>query len=167
MPAVFEEVSTLIKQTLGEQVKHPTRTIECMSMLETAAEKWVALTRRVVSNERGGEHKKQALVRHIYDLYVMTKCMVLGDNFMNLVASIAHEDRKHYRGHSEFYFNEPIKAIKQSLKDLRENNEWSESWRRFTETMVYGEVPSYDDALNALEQLSKRALLGLIRDFKK
>ena len=42
--------------------------IDCVSLDETAIEKWVGLTRRIVAIKRGYHPDDETLIRHVYDL---------------------------------------------------------------------------------------------------
>ena len=61
----------LISHVFGNKVNFPQIDLLCMSITETAAEKWVALTRRVATISQREHYYDQDLVRHIYDLYMI------------------------------------------------------------------------------------------------
>ena len=48
-PVENKNVTTLIRQILGDAIPHTEKSIECITVPETAADKWVALTRRVAN----------------------------------------------------------------------------------------------------------------------
>ena len=75
-------ISSLVSQVLGKHIATESKAITCISVLETAVEKWVALTRRVASIERGYRHKSKkdmTLVRHLYDLYMIHRANKFND----------------------------------------------------------------------------------------
>lgn len=154
-PTVKCSVTTLIKKTLGEKVNHPAVDVNCMSISETAAEKWVALTRRIATAEQRTHYYDQALVRHLYDLAMINKHFPLaGTDFVQLASEIVESDREHFKTHSDIYHQDPISAIQLSLTELCNNPKWQENWDSFMNTMVYGEKPSFEAAIENLELLS-------------
>jgi hypothetical protein len=62
-------VSSMIRVTLGnEYSNHGYFPVACVSLDETAAEKWVALSRRIVDAKQTLRDLDKDLVRHLYDL---------------------------------------------------------------------------------------------------
>lgn len=150
-------ISSLIDESLkSSEILHSCK-IECLNSEETAAEKWVALTRRVAYAMRFPEKKedeKNALVRHVYDLYVISQQNKLGDNFFHLAESIMHEDKEKYKSQHPEYYSHPIDEINYSIQSLR-NKDFKDYYDNFLESMVYGEhAPSYTDALSLIEKIS-------------
>jgi len=66
-PTINLPITTLIKNTLGNDIQHPEKSMECVSITETAAEKWVGLTRRIATIKSRKYYNDSSLVRHIYD----------------------------------------------------------------------------------------------------
>ncbi|MCF6808581.1 nucleotidyl transferase AbiEii/AbiGii toxin family protein [Thiotrichales bacterium 19S9-12] len=159
LPMVNHMITPLIRQTFGDKVKLPEINVVCMSITETAAEKWVALTRRIATISQCEHYYDQDLVRHIYDLYMIQSKYLLDKlDFTKVVKSIVENDRLHFKKHSDLYYQNPITAIKQSLNELETNPIWSENWSLFIDTMVYGEHPSYQVAIKNLKTLSEIAI---------
>ena len=158
-PTVERTVTSLIRQTLGEKIAHPEVSVQCMSIPETAAEKWVALTRRVATMEQRKHYYDQALVRHIYDLTMINRNHPLKEtDFAKLVGEIVEGDRQHFKTHSDIFHQDPIKAIQHALHELEHNPMWRENWENFMDTMVYGDKPTYEDAMKVLKSISAVAL---------
>lgn len=74
-------VTTLIKQTLGDKVDHAEFSVSSVAIIETAAEKWVGLTRRVATSTHRKHYQDANLVRHLYDLYRINKLGYFTDEF--------------------------------------------------------------------------------------
>ena len=158
-PVAKRKITLLIRQTLGDQIDHPEVEVTCMSIAETAAEKWVALTRRVATAQEREHYYDQALVRHIYDLAMINRhCPLKEGSFAALAAQIVETDKKHFKTHSDLCHQNPIGAIEFALSELATNPVWKQNWQAFMDTMVYGDKPTYGDALKNLESLSKLAL---------
>ncbi len=160
-PVVGKVISTLVRETLGERIQHASAEVECMSISETAAEKWVALTRRVITAKEKDRYYSQALVRHIYDLHMIDKHSPLGEEFTDLAVKVVEGDRNHFKKHSNLYYADPVKAIKHSLSELEENLDWQSAWNAFIEAMVYGDKLTYEEAMETLRALSELVLKSL------
>ena len=158
-PTVNLPITTLIKQTLGELVNHDEKPIECVSILETAAEKWVALTRRIATIKFRSHYRDSNLVRHLYDLYQIHQTGALTGQFAELAASIVLDDQKQYKNHNPDYLNSAADEIKRSIDILNNDPAWKESWTMFIEDMVYqADKPTYSEVLDNLMTLSSIAL---------
>ena len=156
LPSIERTITTLVRQTLGEKIDHPEFLVEVMSMMETAAEKWVALTRRVATMAHRQAYEDQSLVRHLYDLYQMNKHGALTEPFSELVAKIIQQDREQFKTHNLKYYEDPKLEIRRALEELRDDPKWRKYWDEFIQTMVFdAEKPTYDSALkNFLKQSS-------------
>lgn len=128
--------------------------IECVSVTQTAAEKFVALTRRLMG-EAGlaPQDRDKTLVRHIYDLHV-----IRGHYDPNEVAILAAEIMPHDAeifGHKqEAYKADPLKQTRLALEVLGTDPHYRQTYGAFARDMVYGDVPSYDDALKTLREIA-------------
>ncbi|MCH9770416.1 MAG: nucleotidyl transferase AbiEii/AbiGii toxin family protein, partial [Gammaproteobacteria bacterium] len=86
-------ISSLIKLTLGEKCAHASFPVTCLNLDETAAEKWVALTRRIAETERRKPRANDKhLVRHLYDLYHLKKHNYLSGQYKKIIAKIMQRD---------------------------------------------------------------------------
>ncbi len=65
----IKPVTTLVRQVFGDKVEHLEFSVKSVAVIETAAEKWVALTRRVATSKHRSHYRDTNLVRHLYDLY--------------------------------------------------------------------------------------------------
>ncbi len=155
-------VTTLIKQTLGDKVEHPECPVSSVAIIETAAEKWVGLTRRVATSAHRKHYRDPNLVRHLYDLYRINELGYFSDEFNSLVSRIVLDDRKHYKTHNNDYYRDPISEIKRAVDELHQSTEWHTNWDKFVETMVFAkEKPSYDDVLGNLHEKTETVLCEL------
>lgn len=142
--------------------------LECIAVEETAVEKWVALTRRVAQVTRCPTNKKEnnknALVRHIYDLFMIAQENKLGDNFVSLAKEVVHEDKNKYKMQHAEYFSNPIDEINYSLKLLK-GSEFKNHYENLIEAFVYEESPpKYADALKLVEKISSQVVHILSSD---
>lgn len=162
LPTLNQPVTTLIQQTLGETVQHPIMEINCVSPLETAAEKWVALTRRVATMDYRAYYQDVNLVRHLYDLYRIEKNgYYFDESIANLITTIVEGDRQQYKNHNPAYFANPAQEIRRALQTLKGNKLWPDHWEKFMVQMVFGEKPSYADVVDNFINKSEKILCSL------
>lgn len=125
---------------------------KCVSIIETAAEKWVALTRRIMAIERGYESDDKTLIRHVYDL-----CAIKDINQVDtsLVNEIIEQDKNVFKNQHVEYMQDPDQEIRKSLNLLKSSKLWEERYHDFMETMVYDldDSLTYKDSVERLEQI--------------
>lgn len=153
---LVKTITTLVRQTLGPKVPHAEFEVEVMSLPETAAEKWVALTRRVASMTRNNAYEDASLVRHLYDLYKIQQSAPLPPAFGGLVKSIIQQDQLQFKSHNPVYYENPAVETQRALSVLKQDSQWQQHWNDFLSTMVFNnENLPYDLALNTIERLGK------------
>ena len=158
----LKSINSLVFQSLPDKIQEDTKALLCVKPLETAAEKWVALTRRVASIVRGYSHQDYTLVRHLYDLYQLYQKDQLSEAFNNLVPLVIKQDQKHYGNQYPEYQQDPFYEITLALNHLYHTKQWHESWSEFTKAMVFRQqAPRYQEAIQSFKIISH----NLIKDF--
>jgi biotin operon repressor len=156
---IFKPVTTLIRQILGNKIEHPEFLVNSVALIETAAEKWVALTRRVATSTYRKHYRDPNLVRHLYDLYQINKKGLFSDEFKYLVPRIVEKDREQYKFHNEHYYQNPTNEIKRAIEILETEKQWRDDWEQFVEIMVFSEEKlSYVEVLENLKDKTAIAL---------
>lgn len=159
----IKKVTTMIKQILGEQIEHEEYPVNSMAVIETAAEKWVGLTRRVATSKYIDHYKDPNLVRHLYDLHKINEMNYINEQFAVLLPKIVLADGRHYKNHNHSYFENPIGEIKRAVDELVVSKEWHDNWDRFVEVMVYSKnKPTYQDVLSSFLQITEKGLRSLL-----
>lgn len=157
LPSSILSINSIIQDTLNNITISKDCSLECASVEETAVEKWVALTRRIAyavryQNKEMSIHS--ALVRHVYDLFIISKENKLGEEFVSLAKQVIDSDKLKYQKQHQEYFNNPIEEIKFSLLQL-EKPEFQNFYVNLIESLVYdGLAPSYINALKLLNKIS-------------
>jgi hypothetical protein len=149
-------IITLVEDTLENVVILPNSAITCISAAETAVEKWVGLTRRIIAIERTYHYDDKTLIRHVYDLNAITQFNGIESNFCALAKIIIQHDSKQFKNQHPEYATDPSSEIKQSLVLLKSKPIWKERYQEFIEAMVYDSLPApkYENAINILEHIS-------------
>lgn len=155
-PLQKKPVTSLIQETLGPIVNHGEKHIDCVSIIETAAEKWIALTRRIANIDYRGFKKSDAhLVRHIYDILSIYKKIGFDTLFYTLIAKIMSEDQENYKHHNLSYYEKPLIEINRALKNLQTDPAWEKHWEHFNDSMVYDKQKiSYEEAISVFSEQS-------------
>lgn len=152
-------ITSLIQQTLKDETYDLAKALLCANVTETAADKWVAFTRRAATIARGYRKHDNTLVRHLYDLYMLDQQQVLDKRFHLLATDIMIDDQQQYKMHSLDYANDPIQETQFILEELEQKPIWREDWQNFTSAMVFqGKAPDFDDALKTLNRLSEEII---------
>lgn len=158
---VKKNITTIIKKTLHDKVDHPSTEVECISIIETAAEKWVALTRRIANIIYRSNYNDPSLVRHLYDIYYINQdnSLIKNNNFNALIAEIIKHDKDMFKTHNNAYYQNPANEIKRALTELETNNIWQKNWDEFTNAMVFGkDVPSYQTVITVFSKISQEII---------
>lgn len=134
-----------------------------MRIEETAIEKWVGLTRRIIAIERNYHADDDTLIRHVYDLNSIKQAEKIQEAFFTLANTIVKTDAQQFKTQHPEYFDNPSAEINQSLSLLKNKPLWKNRYQNFIETMVYERdtVPNYDRAIESLEGISERVIQQL------
>jgi predicted nucleotidyltransferase component of viral defense system len=153
-------INTIIEDVIETIAIFSPLPIDCVSADETAIEKWVGLTRRISAIEREHHYDDATLVRHIYDLHAIKQADRIHTTFFDLAKIIVSSDATQFKNQHPEYFNDPATEIRQSLKILKNSEQWKERYQKFIDSMVYDKtaMPDYDNAIQSLEIVSTKII---------
>jgi len=156
-------IRTLIEENFDIEAISGSLLTPCVSCEETAIEKWVGLTRRIMAIERGHYQEDPTLVRHIYDLNAINKNNRINDSFFNLALTVIIKDAKQFKNQHPEYAANPGTEITHSIEILKNKPIWESRYRQFIETMVYDRVspPDYKSGIQTLENISSKVIESL------
>ena len=145
-------VTSFIAEAYGRGPELPT--IACSSVLETAAEKLVALTWRAGSELAGLRDKRDpTLVRHIYDLH-----MIREHYDAEAVAALAHEvmlaDAKTRGDNFPAWQKDPLGETLRAIEGIPKDKVFTDGYANFQRDMVYGDKPDFNSAIGTLNMLA-------------
>jgi predicted nucleotidyltransferase component of viral defense system len=148
-------ISSMIKVTLGDkECTHRYFPVPCVALNETAAEKWVALSRRIVDANQTPRDSDKHLVRHLYDLYQLHQQNWLSDDYYLVRERVLEKEQAMFGSGSPDNLRTKIAS---ALQHLRSDKKWKEHWQFFLEQMVYqSEKPGFEEAIVAVEELNCR-----------
>lgn len=127
--------------------------IQCVDVAETAADKFVALTRRVAEERHLGDERDRSLLRHVYDLYRIRPHIKL-DKVKPMIGSIMESDRKTRSRKFPAYANNPQAVSRSSIQALTDDGSYAEEFDVFQRDMVYGERVSLANCLPVLQEFA-------------
>jgi predicted nucleotidyltransferase component of viral defense system len=156
-------VKTIIEDVLKEMTLFVPPRTPCITVEETAIEKWVGLTRRVMATERKYDPDDPALVRHIYDINAIKQANLINDNFFTLAKDIVHSDAMQYKNRHPEYAVNPVAEIRESLSLLKNKFTWKEHYQKFLTGMVYDHSTAikYEEAVSIIEEISEKVIEGI------
>ncbi len=141
---------------VAEALKHPAEVpkIACVSISETAAEKFVALTRRIGAElaDAGGP-RDPTLVRHLYDLHVM-RAHYDSAEVASLARAIMLDDVKAYGHQFPAYRKDAIRETLRAVEGLATDPIFADRYAAFARDMVYGGSIIYEDCLGTINELA-------------
>lgn len=159
-PLLLPTVPKPIRSYVAEALEQPPEIedIPCVAVDETAAEKFVALTRRIAAERAEGPKRDQTLLRHVYDLHQLRGDLDLA-RLRSLLRDVLRREGENRGGHPPHFGENPVAVSRAAIHLLREGGSYARDFEAFVRDMVYGPKPALEDCLDTL-----RVLLGLITD---
>jgi predicted nucleotidyltransferase component of viral defense system len=144
-------VSSFVAQARGAAAE--VSSIQCVDVTETAADKFVALTRRI-GEERHKQHTRdRSLLRHIYDVYRIRSHLDL-DEMRPLIGEILESDRQSRSGGFYAYAQNPQAVSRDVIEMLAKDTSYADAFESFQRDMVYGDRIALHDCLPVLRELA-------------
>jgi len=130
--------------------------IPCVSIVETVAEKFVALTRRAGAElaDAGGP-RDSTLVRHVYDLHVL-RAHYDASKVVTLAQMIMGADAEAYGHQFPAYRDNPIAETLRAVSGMAADPSFARRYALFERDMVYGEAVEFETALSSVASLASR-----------
>jgi len=164
LPTVMKPVASFV----SEAHKRPSEidAIECTCLAESAAEKLIALTRRIAMEAAGVAPAVDAtLIRHVYDLH-MLKDKIDTAQVIPLAAKVALSDGQMAKNRHPAYLSHMTRETLNAVAILNNTPVHRENYQKFMDEMVYGEKPSFDQAMQTVSDLANK-LCGEVRKHVK
>jgi predicted nucleotidyltransferase component of viral defense system len=153
-PAIELSVSSFI----SEAFKRPPEIAEisCVSLAETVAEKFVALTRRAGAElADAGNPRDPTLIRHIYDLHAV-RAHYNPAVVMALAREIMLTDVEAYGHQFPAYRENPVGETLRAVSGLAQDVRFANAYALFLRDMVYGDVQSFETAFATIQVLGNQ-----------
>ncbi|MDN3277841.1 nucleotidyl transferase AbiEii/AbiGii toxin family protein [Frankia sp. RB7] len=150
--AVEKPVISFVAEAYGREAELPK--IACSSVLETAAEKLVALTWRAGSELAGlREERDPTLVRHIYDLHMTREAYDI-EQTAALALEVMKADAETRGDRFPAWKKDPLGETLRAIEGIPKDNVFVEGYANFQRDMVYGDKPDFATAMTSLNTLA-------------
>jgi hypothetical protein len=154
-PTVIRPVSSFVAEAMNRPPE--VAEIACVSIVETAAEKLVSLTRRTAMEMAGVSRDiDETLVRHIYDLHMM-RGLIDPAEVAALAGAIAEADARQFAHQHPAYAADILGETRKALAALRTDPIHRSRYGDFVIAMAYGERPEFEIALGTVVALAEQA----------
>jgi predicted nucleotidyltransferase component of viral defense system len=141
---------------VAEAFKRPSEVpaIACAAIVETAAEKFVALTRRAGAELADVQRRRDpTLVRHIYDLNAIREHYDPAD-VIALVREIMPSDADMYGHQFPAYRADPLTETLRAVDAIAADADFVSGYANFQRDMVYGQTADFETAIATLKSLA-------------
>lgn len=149
-------VRSFVAEAFGRQPE--VESIRCVSVPESAAEKFVALTRRVAEHRSMQVDFDPTLVRHVHDLHKLAATISLPE-FAALVAEVMAAEREGYGKRFPAYLSDPMAASLSAIDALRSDPVYRRCFGEFQREMVYGAEVDWEDGLATLAAMAEASVM--------
>ncbi len=151
-PPVDLPVRSFVAEAFGRDAE--VERIACVSITQTAAEKFVALTRRIAAEIAGaGGPRDAADIRHVYDLHLTRDHYELGD-VAALARTVMEADAELFGHQHPDYRDSPLTQTVRAVDALQTDPEFERRYAAFCQSMVFGERPDYRDCVATVSALA-------------
>lgn len=123
--------------------------------METAAEKFVVLTRRAGAELAGAQRDPDpTLVRHIYDLHMIRQHYDSADVAV-LARDIMLADAATYGNQFPAYRDDPLAETLRAVDGIAADPGFAQNYATFQRDMVYGAAADFETAIATLQTLAE------------
>ncbi len=130
--------------------------IDCASITETAAEKFVSLTRRTAMEMAGlSRVPDPSLVRHIYDLHQVREHIEHAE-LAALARTIAAQDAQEFAHQHPAYQHNIVAETHKAVAFLNNDPAVAARYDSFVAAMVYGDQSLFRDAMATVSAMAAR-----------
>jgi len=149
LPTVDLPISSFVAQARGDAPE--IEKFPCAAIEETAAEKFVALTRRIGEERALKLNTDHTLQRHVYDLNRIHQRTPV-DEAAKLAREIMLEDAKTRAGKFEAYGEDPLAETLSAIEALSDGAEYPPLFDAFQASMVYGDAIQFEAGIAILHK---------------
>jgi len=123
--------------------------IACVSILETAADKFVGLTRRAGAELAGVDEPDPTLVRHLHDLHMLREHYDPAD-VVAVARAVMRGDAEAYGNQFPAYRENPLRETLRAIEGLAADPGYARRYAEFQRLMVYGAKVEYSTCIGTL-----------------
>jgi hypothetical protein len=150
-------VTSFVSEANKSEAEIPS--IACVSLVEIAAEKFVALTRRSGAAFAGLEALDPTLPRHVYDLSRLDG-QYDAEDAASLALEIMTDEAVTRGGEFPGYLANPLRETLKAVATMAVHGPFSAQYSSLMEDMVYGDKPEFKDAMVIVQNFADRVRIG-------
>ena len=147
LPTVNCSISSFVAE--AKKAAPEIASFPCIDVVETAAEKFVALTRRIGEERSNKYDPDDTLLRHIYDLTHIHRTLPV-HSVAGLARTIMLADAETRGDKYPAYRADPLAATREAIAALKSEEDYAQRFDSFQSEMVYGEAVTYSDGMAML-----------------
>jgi predicted nucleotidyltransferase component of viral defense system len=147
-------VSSLVNQFTQQPPEIPS--MPCLNLAETAADKMAALSWRVMGKEPDAERYDPRIIRHLYDLSYLAPKVINNPQWLDLSYRTIARDLETRDRELANLIESPEELLSKLIEKLTGNKLYQNHYQDFVETVAYGESPTFQEAIAALNSLTTR-----------
>jgi hypothetical protein len=146
---------------VAEALRRPPEiaSIACVSIVETAADKFVGLTRRAGAELAGLDEPDPTLVRHLHDLHALRAHYDTAE-VIALAREVMLADAEAYGNQFPAYRENSVRETLRAVEGLAANPAYALRYGEFQRLMVYGDGGEYTARLTLSESYRSSSLLS-------
>jgi Nucleotidyl transferase AbiEii toxin, Type IV TA system len=152
-PPVERPVTSFVAEALRRPPE--VASMSCVSILETAADKFVGLTRRAGAELAGLDEPDPTLVRHLHDLHALREHYDQAE-VIGLAREVMLGDAEAYGNQFPAYRENPLRETLRAVEGLAADPGYARRYAEFQRLMVYGNEVEYAACIGTLKELSGR-----------
>jgi len=132
----------------------------CVTVNSVAIEKFVSLLRRTALHSRDGDRADdQTLIRHVYDLHLISNSLDAPDNLQNLVEQVIDIDKKQFGNQHIDFVVDAKNELRYGLSLLLEQPQHEARYKQFIGPLVYHPSPDdWHEAISTVQSLAEKWL---------
>jgi predicted nucleotidyltransferase component of viral defense system len=153
-PLLLPDISLPVASFIAEANQRPAEVlaIGCVSVAQTVAEKFVALTRRIAAETAAKTDPDPTLIRHLYDLWAVHQHYDR-DQAASLIPALMESDAEAFGNQLPAYRSDSLGATRAAINTLKADPAHTRRFATFQRDMVYGERVEFLPAMAELKAL--------------
>lgn len=153
-PAIRLPVSSFV----AEAYQNPPELMDvpCVTIAQTAAEKFVALTRRAAAETTlPVSERDRTLLRHVYDLHAIQGHCEFAE-IAAMARDIMDHDAKEFGNQEPAYREDCVGETMRALDALSSDPSYASQYAKFSRDMVFGDAAEYGVAVDTLREIANK-----------
>lgn len=150
----LHSVASFVSEATGKAAE--AKDVKCVRLVETAADKFVALGRRAGFAFAGHGPLDHTLVRHVYDISRMDGNYDLDAAVVIALDTMQTESKSERASDYAAYQHDPKAETLNTIEQMAAHPEFAASYEKLMGDMVYGKRPAFAAAFEAVQRFADK-----------